>query len=67
MYRNTKGLILEASETATETHLGPVLAITQGAGTALAAVPANTARVLGVVGLNQAFDIYPDAAGATTG
>ncbi|MFD7712588.1 STAS domain-containing protein [Streptomyces sp. NPDC059785] len=32
---------------------------------ALAAVPANTARVLGIVGLDQVFAIHPDAAGAT--
>lgn len=32
---------------------------------ALAAVPANTARVLRIVGLDQVFAIHPDAASAT--
>ncbi|MEU2588225.1 STAS domain-containing protein [Streptomyces avermitilis] len=42
------------------------LAIEAGADTALAAVPANTARVLGVVGLDQVFAFYPDTQAATT-
>ncbi|MFF7253487.1 STAS domain-containing protein [Streptomyces microflavus] len=37
------------------------LAIGQGAGIALAAVPADTARILGIVGLDQVFTIHPDA------
>ncbi|WP_406192229.1 STAS domain-containing protein [Kitasatospora sp. NBC_01560] len=41
------------------------LASEQGATIALAAVPANTARVLGIVGLDRVFTIYPDAATAT--
>ncbi len=41
------------------------LAIEQGGGIALAAVPANTARTLGIVGLDQVFTILPDAATAT--
>ncbi|MFF3974138.1 STAS domain-containing protein [Streptomyces rubiginosohelvolus] len=40
-------------------------AIAQGGGIALAAVPANTARILGIVGLDQVFAIYPDATEAT--
>ncbi|WP_411104934.1 STAS domain-containing protein [Streptomyces sp. cmx-4-9] len=32
---------------------------------ALAAVPANTLRVLRVIGLDQVFPIHPDAASAT--
>ncbi|MEK0098005.1 STAS domain-containing protein [Streptomyces sp. NPDC056002] len=41
------------------------LAMKQGGGTALAAVPANTTRILGIVGLDQVFTIHPDAATAT--
>ncbi|MFE9999698.1 STAS domain-containing protein [Streptomyces avermitilis] len=41
------------------------LAIEAGADTALAAVPANTARVLGIVGLDQVFAVYPDTRAAT--
>ncbi|MFH8469184.1 STAS domain-containing protein [Streptomyces sp. NPDC017991] len=41
------------------------LAIGQGGHIALAAVPANTARILGVVGLDQVFTIHPDAATVT--
>lgn len=41
------------------------LAIEQGGGIALAAVPANTARILRIVGLDQVFTIHPDAATAT--
>ncbi|MEV6118414.1 STAS domain-containing protein [Streptomyces sp. NPDC052109] len=32
---------------------------------ALAAVPAHTLRVLGIVGLDQIFPLYPDSAAAT--
>ncbi|WP_260605448.1 anti-anti-sigma factor [Streptomyces sp. WAC01280] len=35
------------------------------AATALAAVPANTARILAVVGLGRVFTIHPDTATAT--
>lgn len=42
------------------------LAIEQGGGIARAAVPANTARILGIVGLDQVFTIHPDASTATT-
>ncbi|MFF1592971.1 STAS domain-containing protein [Streptomyces sp. NPDC058286] len=42
------------------------LAIEPGGGIALAAVPANTTRILGIVGLDQVFTIHPDAATATT-
>ncbi|MCD9901204.1 STAS domain-containing protein [Streptomyces cyaneofuscatus] len=41
------------------------LAIGQGADIALAAVPADTARVLGIVGLDQVFTIHSDATTAT--
>ncbi|MFJ9113430.1 STAS domain-containing protein [Streptomyces sp. NPDC102283] len=41
------------------------LTIEQGGHIALAAVPANTARILGIVGLDQVFTIHPDAATAT--
>ncbi|MFI6338887.1 STAS domain-containing protein [Streptomyces sp. NPDC050535] len=41
------------------------LAIEQGADIALASVPANTARILGIVGLDRVFTIHPDAAAAT--
>lgn len=37
------------------------LAIEQGSGIALAAVPANTLRILGIVGLVHVFTILPDA------
>ncbi|MFA3843684.1 hypothetical protein [Streptomyces aureus] len=37
----------------------------QGGGMALAAVPANTTRILGIVGLDQVFTIHLDAATAT--
>ncbi|MEU6676376.1 STAS domain-containing protein [Streptomyces sp. NPDC046925] len=39
-------------------------AIELDATVALAAVPANTARILRIVGLDQVFAIYPDAAAA---
>ncbi|MFD3549758.1 STAS domain-containing protein [Streptomyces sp. NPDC058655] len=42
------------------------LAGEQGAGMALAAVPANTLRILGIVGLDRVFTIHPDTATATT-
>ncbi|MET7853483.1 STAS domain-containing protein [Streptomyces avermitilis] len=42
------------------------LAIEAGADTVLAAVPANTARVMGIVGLDQVFAFYPDTQAATT-
>ncbi|MER6115873.1 STAS domain-containing protein [Streptomyces sp. NPDC001743] len=42
-------------------------AIAHGGGIALAAVPATTARILGIVGLDQVFTIHPDAATATAG
>jgi anti-anti-sigma factor len=35
------------------------------ADTVLAAVPANTSRVLRIVGLDQVFPLYPDTAAAT--
>lgn len=41
------------------------LATDQGADIALAAVPANTARILHIVGLDRVFTIHPDAATAT--
>ncbi|MFH9610728.1 STAS domain-containing protein [Streptomyces sp. NPDC017448] len=41
------------------------VAVEQGGGIALAAVPANTARILRIVGLDQVFAIHPDAAAAT--
>ncbi|MFD0119708.1 STAS domain-containing protein [Streptomyces sp. NPDC058320] len=42
------------------------LAIDQGGGIALVArVPANTTRILGIVGLDQGFTIHADAATAT--
>ncbi|MDX2919017.1 MULTISPECIES: STAS domain-containing protein [Streptomyces] len=41
------------------------VAVEQGGGIVLAAVPANTARTLGIVGLDQVFTIVPDAATAT--
>ncbi|MFF3095138.1 STAS domain-containing protein [Streptomyces cyaneofuscatus] len=43
----------------------PSLAVEKDAGIALAAVPANPARILGIVGLDQVFAIHPDAAAAT--
>lgn len=42
------------------------LATEQGGGIALAAVPANTARILRIVGLDRVFNIHPDTAAATT-
>ncbi|UNO38417.1 STAS domain-containing protein [Streptomyces sp. MST-110588] len=36
------------------------------AGLALAAVPANTLRVLRIVGLDQVFTLHPDSGTATT-
>ncbi|WP_394428558.1 STAS domain-containing protein [Streptomyces sp. SGAir0957] len=36
-----------------------------GAGIALAGVPANTLRILRIVGLDQVFALHPDAASAT--
>ncbi|MEU7319380.1 STAS domain-containing protein [Streptomyces griseoviridis] len=41
------------------------VAVKHGGQIALAAVPANTARILGIVGLDQVFALYPDAATAT--
>lgn len=41
------------------------LAAEQGADLALAAVPADTVRVLGIVGLDRVFTLHPDAATAT--
>ncbi|WP_329286830.1 STAS domain-containing protein [Streptomyces sp. NBC_00691] len=41
------------------------LAIEQRVDIALAAVPANTARILAVVGLDRVFTIHPDTATAT--
>ncbi|MFI7236125.1 STAS domain-containing protein [Streptomyces cyaneofuscatus] len=41
------------------------LAIEQGSGIALAAVPANMLRILGIVGLDQVFIIHPDTTTAT--
>ncbi|MEU0135730.1 STAS domain-containing protein [Streptomyces sp. NPDC006296] len=41
------------------------LAIEQGGGIALAAVPARIARTLGIIGLDQVFTIFPDVATAT--
>lgn len=40
-------------------------AVEQGGHIALAAVPANTSRILGIVGLDRVFAIHPDAATAT--
>ncbi|WP_308217252.1 STAS domain-containing protein [Streptantibioticus silvisoli] len=41
------------------------LAAEAGADIALAAVPANTRRILGIVGLDQVFALYPDTRTAT--
>ncbi|WP_405943675.1 STAS domain-containing protein [Streptomyces sp. NBC_00932] len=41
------------------------IATEQGADIALAAVPANTARVLRTIGLDRVFTLYPDAVTAT--
>ncbi|MFD6497415.1 STAS domain-containing protein [Streptomyces sp. NPDC059944] len=41
-------------------------AIQHGGRIALATVPANTARILGIVGLDQVFAIHPDAVSATS-
>ncbi|MER7682894.1 STAS domain-containing protein [Streptomyces sp. NPDC096934] len=41
------------------------LAMEQGGDIALASVPANTARILGIVGLDRVFTIHPDTAAAT--
>ncbi|WP_405628658.1 STAS domain-containing protein [Streptomyces sp. NBC_01174] len=41
------------------------VAIEHGGHMALAAVPVNTARILGIVGLDQVFSLHPDAATAT--
>ncbi|WP_324290885.1 STAS domain-containing protein [Streptomyces sp. H27-S2] len=41
------------------------LATRHSAAIALAAVPANTARILRIVGLDRVFTVYPDAAAAT--
>ncbi|MFI1722426.1 STAS domain-containing protein [Streptomyces sp. NPDC020489] len=41
-------------------------AIEENGDIALAAVPANTARILRIVGLNQVFTIHPDVSAATT-
>ncbi|GAA2299093.1 STAS domain-containing protein [Streptomyces kunmingensis] len=40
-------------------------ALAAGAGIALVAVPANTLRILRIVGLDQVFAIHPDLATAT--
>ncbi|MEV6019427.1 MULTISPECIES: STAS domain-containing protein [unclassified Streptomyces] len=42
------------------------LAAELGGDMALAAVPANTARILSIIGLDRVFTIHPDAATATT-
>ncbi|WP_339134919.1 STAS domain-containing protein [Streptomyces sp. f51] len=42
------------------------LAAERGGDMALAAVPANTARILSIIGLDRVFIIHPDAATATT-
>lgn len=42
------------------------LATERSAGIALAAVPANTTRILRIVGLDRVFTIHPDATTATT-
>lgn len=39
-------------------------ALAAGAGIALAAVPANTMRILTIVGLDRVFTIHPDVANA---
>lgn len=41
------------------------LAMEQGGDMALAAVPANTARILRIVGLDRVFTLYPDTSTAT--
>jgi anti-sigma B factor antagonist len=41
------------------------LASEQGAQLALAAVPANTLRILGIVGLDRVFTLHPDTDTAT--
>ncbi|MET8558329.1 STAS domain-containing protein [Streptomyces sp. NPDC004959] len=41
-------------------------AIEQGGGIVLAAVPANTARILGIVGLDKVFTLRPDVSTATS-
>ncbi|WP_393061530.1 STAS domain-containing protein [Streptomyces sp. LN549] len=41
------------------------LATEQGGDMALAAVPANTARILRIVGLDRVFTLYPDTSTAT--
>ncbi|MGW6202942.1 STAS domain-containing protein [Streptomyces sp. NPDC055089] len=41
------------------------LAIEQGGDLALAAVPPNTIRILGIVGLNRFFAIHPDVPAVT--
>ncbi|MFD5199106.1 STAS domain-containing protein [Streptomyces sp. NPDC058375] len=43
------------------------LAVEHNGQIALAAVPAKTARVLSIVGLDKVFAIHPDAATATAG
>ncbi|MFE6037838.1 STAS domain-containing protein [Streptomyces sp. NPDC056452] len=43
------------------------LATEQGGDVALAAVPADTARILRIVGLDRVFTLYPDASTATDG
>ncbi|TQL18155.1 STAS domain-containing protein [Streptomyces sp. SLBN-134] len=40
-------------------------AITHGGGIALATVPAHTARILRIVGLDQVFTLHPDVSAAT--
>ncbi|MFJ2264472.1 STAS domain-containing protein [Streptomyces sp. NPDC087844] len=42
-----------------------IMAIEQRGDTALAAVPANAARILGIVGLDRVFAIHPDVATVT--
>ncbi|WP_103513000.1 STAS domain-containing protein [Streptomyces sp. SM13] len=41
------------------------VAVEHGGGIALAAVPANTVRILHIVGLDQVFALHPDVATAT--
>lgn len=43
-----------------------ILAVEQGARIALDAVPANTARILGILGLNHVFAMEPGAGKAAT-
>ncbi|WP_406091568.1 STAS domain-containing protein [Streptomyces sp. NBC_01013] len=42
------------------------LAMEKGGDIALAAVPANTARILRIIGLDRVFTLHPDASTATS-